>query len=138
MSATLVDSNIILDIFNGDPNWKLWSMRQIMASADQGDVFVNPIIYAEIASGFAVQHELASFLKSVGIDLVELPWEAAFSAGHAHSKYRRNGGARERTLPDFMIGSHAMIKQLRLVTRDVQPYRTYFPQLDIIAPDTHP
>jgi len=138
MSATLVDSNILLDVIKDDANWKQWSLRQLMASADQGDVLVNPMIYAEIAAGFAQDHDLASFLKDIGIELVDLPWKAAFMAGHKHSQYRRSGGARERTLPDFIIGAHAVIKELRLVTRDAQPYRSYFPQLELIAPDTHP
>ena len=138
MSATLVDSNIILDVIKEDEVWGMWSLRQVISSADLGDVFVNPLIYAEVAAGFQVQHDLATFLKSIGIDLIDLPWDAAFLAGHTHTQYRRNGGSRERTLPDFMIGSHALVKEFRLVTRDVQSYRTYFPTLDIIAPDTHP
>ena len=138
MSATLVDSNILLDVIKNDATWKNWSLRQMMASADQGEVLVNTMIYAEVASGFAHDHDLASFLSSIGIDLVDLPWKAAFMAGHKHSQYRRSGGARERTLPDFLIGAHATVKELRLLTRDVQPYRSYFPELDIIAPDTHP
>ncbi len=138
MSATLVDSNIILDVIKRDVVWGLWSVRQLIASADLGEVFVNPLIYAEVASGFEVQHDLASFLKSIEIDLIDLPWDAAFLAGHKHTQYRRSGGSRERTLPDFMIGAHALVKEFRLVTRDVQPYRTYFPTLELIAPDTHP
>ncbi len=138
MNATLVDSNIILDVIKEDSLWGLWSFRQIVVSANMGALYVNQLIYAEVAAAFDKQFELAGFLKSNEIELIDLPWEAAFLAGHTHVHYRRNGGSRERTLPDFMIGSHALVKEFRLVTRDVQPYRTYFPTLDIIAPDTHP
>jgi predicted nucleic acid-binding protein len=41
-------------------------------------------------------------------------------------------------LPDFLIGAHASAKGYRLLTRDGRRYRSYFPKLDIIAPDTHP
>ena len=138
MNATLVDSNIILDVIKEDSLWGLWSFRQIVASANWGALYVNQLIYAEVAAAFDKQFELAGFLKSNEIELIDLPWEAAFLAGHTHVQYRRNGGLRERTLPDFMIGAHARIGAFRLVTRDVQPYRAYFPSLDIIAPDTHP
>lgn len=67
-----------------------------------------------------------------------IPMEAAFLAGKAHYRYRRQGGERERTLPDFLIGAHALVQGHRLLTRDARRYRTYFPELDIIAPDTHP
>jgi predicted nucleic acid-binding protein len=138
MNATLVDSNIILDLIKEDEIWGLWSFRQISASANLGAVYVNQIIYAEVAAAFERQYDFASFLKSSEIEVVDLPWDAAFMAGHTHLHYRRNGGSRERTLPDFMIGAHAALKEFRLVTRDVQPYRTYFPTLELIAPDTHP
>ena len=55
-----------------------------------------------------------------------------------HRKYRRSGGLRERVLPDFLIGAHAAVKSYRILTRDAARYRTYFPDVDIIAPDTHP
>ena len=57
MSATLVDSNILLDVIKNDATWKNWSLRQMMASADQGEVLVNTMIYAEVASGFAHDHD---------------------------------------------------------------------------------
>jgi predicted nucleic acid-binding protein len=138
MNASLVDSNIILDVIKEDSVWGLWSFRQIVASANWGALYVNQLIYAEVAAAFEKQYELASFLKSNEIEFTDLPWEAAFLAGHTHVQYRRNGGSRERTLPDFMIGAHALVKSFRLVTRDVQSYRTYFSDLEIIAPDTHP
>jgi predicted nucleic acid-binding protein len=138
MSATLVDSNIILDILKKDDDWKLWSGRQILSFGNAGDILINPIIYAEIAVAFDTTQNLATMLEDLGIELAELPWEAAFLAGHTHAHYRRNGGARLRTLPDFMIGSHAKVNDLKLLTRDVQPYRTYFSDIELIAPDTHP
>ena len=49
-------------------------------------------------------------------------------------KYRRSGGVKTSPLPDFYIGAQAEIEQHTIVTRDAVRYRTYFPNVRIIAP----
>jgi predicted nucleic acid-binding protein len=36
-------------------------------------------------------------------------------------------------MPDFFIGAHAPVCGMRLLTRDVKRYRSYFPKLVIIG-----
>jgi predicted nucleic acid-binding protein len=38
-------------------------------------------------------------------------------------------------LPDFFIGAHAQIARLPLLTRDTRRYRSYFPEVELIAPE---
>jgi hypothetical protein len=63
-----------------------------------------------------------------------VPWPAAYLAGRAHADYRRAGGSRRSTLPDFFIGAHAAVGGMALLTRDAGRYRTYFPTVRLICP----
>jgi hypothetical protein len=45
------------------------------------------------------------------------------------------GGTRTSTLPDLLIGAHAAVLGLTLLTRDTARYRTYFPNLQLVVPD---
>ena len=64
-----------------------------------------------------------------------VPWASAWLASQAYLRYRRQGGARTTPLPDFFIGAHAEAADLTLLTRDPARIRTYFPAVDVIAPD---
>jgi predicted nucleic acid-binding protein len=101
-------------------------------------VLINQLIVAEASARFAHEFEFEETFRFPLLVRDDLPWAAAFLAGSAHQRYRKKGGARERTLPDFLVGAHAAVKGYRLLTRDARRYRAYFPDLDIVAPDTHP
>ena len=138
MTLSLVDSNILIDLLNKTPIWGPWSFRQMDLASQSGDLVINQIVFAETSTYFETLPDLDRVLSSFKINREDLPWEAAGLAGLAHVKYRREGGPRDRVLPDFLIGAHAMQKNYRLLTRDGRRYRAYFPKLEIIAPDTHP
>ncbi|KYC41320.1 DNA-binding protein [Scytonema hofmannii PCC 7110] len=133
--TVLVDSNVILDIFTNDPNWFDWSALQLTTYASQDRLAINPIIYAEIAVGFPQEQELITALSEDLFERLPLPWDAAFLAGQSFLNYRRRGGARTSPLPDFYIGAHASIANFPLITRDVNRYRTYFPNVRLISPE---
>ena len=136
--ATLVDTNVLIDVFHKPNAFTDWSMMQLAAARMNGPLLINPLIYAEMAAGFATREDVDSALAPGLFRREELPWEAAFAAGQAFLQYLRSGGDRRSPLPDFYIGAHAMVKGHRLLSRDVSKYRTYFPLLPIISPETHP
>jgi predicted nucleic acid-binding protein len=136
VDPVLVDSNVLLDVFTEDPTWGEWSRQALAGAADESDLVINPIIYAEVSVGFQRVEELEDCLPEEYVRRESLPWEAAFLAGKCFLAYRRRGGLGRAPLPDFYIGAHAAVRGLRLLTRDAVRYRTYFPSVILIAPST--
>lgn len=134
MARFLVDSNVLLDVVTEDPSWFEWSSSALARCAEEGPLAINPLIYAEVSIGFERIEELDEVLDSAGFLRLALPWEAAFLAGKCFLRYRRRGGARSSTLPDFYIGAHALVEGHTLLTRDSARYRTYFPRLTLVSP----
>ncbi len=130
----LVDSNVLIDIVENDPVWYEWSAAALERLGTRSKLVINPVIYAEIAGGYATIEDLDAALAPFGFLREALPWEAGFLAAQAHKLYRKRGGARKSTLPDFYIGAHASLAAYTLLTRDAARYREYFPQLVITAP----
>jgi predicted nucleic acid-binding protein len=134
MSGSLIDANVLLDIATADATWMAWSQDQVLAAAERGPVYINAIIYAELAAGFATQQDLDRWMDPAVFQRTPLPYDAGWLAAQAFVSYRRAGGVRNSPLPDFYIGAHAQVEQLTLVSRDPARYRTYFPSVALIAP----
>lgn len=135
--ATLVDTNVLIDILQPGGEWEEWSTRRLYAARIHGEVIINPVIYAEMAAGFDSERELESALPASRFGREDLPWEGAFRVGQAFAQYRRAGGPKRSPLPDFYIGAHALLRGHDLLTRDHARYASYFPMLRIISPETH-
>lgn len=134
MTPYLVDSNVIIDVITEDAGFLGWSATAMSESAQFGVLFINPIIFAEVSTGFSRREDVTAALDALDFEYTDLPWDAAFIAGKAFTRYRRNGGLRRSPLPDFYIGAHALVSGMTLLTRDGSRYRTYFPKLKILAP----
>lgn len=135
MTATLVDSNVLIDVFSGDPAWVNWSSRALSELGADGPLVINPVIYAEVSHRYSNKELLDEELPSDTFLREDVPWAAAFLAGKAFADYRLRGGQRRSPLPDFFIGAHAAVGGMRLLTRDASRYRTYFPTVELIAPE---
>ena len=136
MRTFLIDTNVIVDVLSRDPVWFAWSAATLGACADEGPLAINPIIYAELSVAFDRIEDLDDALPDAEWARLPLPWAAGFLAGRCFGAYRRRGGSRPRPLPDFYIGAHAAVDRLTLVTRDASRFRTYFPTLQLIAPES--
>jgi predicted nucleic acid-binding protein len=138
MTAVLIDANVLLDVMTEDAHWLEWSAGAIEHAADRYRLVINPIIYAEVSIRYSQIEELDAALPKTMFDREAIPYEAAFLAGKSFLAYRRRGGIKQSSLPDFFIGAHAAVTGYTLMTRDPARYRTYFPKLSLIAPDGAP
>ena len=130
----LVDANVILDIWDPDPVWHPWSIRQLQKNSLLHELAINPIIYSEISVSFTMPSTLDKKLDEWHMSVLNIPRQAAFLAGKAYQQYRRRGGTKGNVLADFLIGAHAAVLACALLTRDTRVYSTYFPTVPLIAP----
>jgi predicted nucleic acid-binding protein len=133
-SGTFVDSSVLLDLFTEDAGWGDWSQEQLTRAAQRGALVLNAVVLAEVAPRFERVEVLRATLPSMAV-IEEIPFAAAFLAGHAHATYRQAGGPREAILPDFLIGAHAAVTGRPLLTRDPRRIATYIPGAALISPD---
>ena len=130
----LVDTNVLLDVFEDDAEWSDWCQDRLDSASVTDALAINPVIYSELSIGFARIEELEAVIKEASLAIEEIPREALFLAGKAFLRYRRSRGTKRSVLPDFYIGAHAAVMQWPVLTRDVGRYRTYFPTVSLIAP----
>lgn len=131
----LVDTNVLVDVLENDPDWADWSITQLRGQSKIHRLAINPIIYSELSLTFSTVEALDQCIADLGLTLIELPRPALFLAGKALARYRRQGGQKSNVLADFFIGAHAAVSRYPLLTRDTRRYAEYFAGVQLIAPD---
>lgn len=131
----LVDTNVLVDVLEDDPEWADWSIGQLRAQSQIHRLAINPIIYSELSLTFSTVEALDRTLVDLGLTMMEIPKPALFLAGKAFVRYRRQGGLKQNVLADFFIGAHAAVSQYPLLTRDTRRYSSYFPKVKLLAPE---
>lgn len=133
----LVDTNVLVDVLEDDPEWADWSIRQLRAQSKVHRLAINPVIYAELSLTFSSVEALDRVVEDLALTLIEIPRPALFLAGKAFVRYRRRGGTKHNVLGDFFIGAHAAVAGLAVLTRDTKRYASYFPSVKLISPDAN-
>ncbi|MDH3209185.1 MAG: type II toxin-antitoxin system VapC family toxin [Burkholderiaceae bacterium] len=130
----LVDTNVLVDVLQDDPQWAKWSINQLRAQAKIHQLAINPVIYAEISLSFLTMEALDAVVAKMELTVQQIPKPALFLAGKAFAQFRKRGGHKAQVLPDFFIGAHAAVQGWPLLTRDASRFRTHFPGMQVHAP----
>ena len=131
---TAVDTNILLDVFGGDPEFGPRSAEALRACVREGRLVACEVVWAETASFFPSPAAARGPMERLGVGFSPLDLEAALAASAAWRKHRAKGGRRERVAADFLIGAHAELRADRLLTRDRGFYRACFSGLKVLDP----
>jgi predicted nucleic acid-binding protein len=130
----LVDTNVLVDVLQDDPDWADWSIAQLRAQSRVHRLVINPVIYAELSLTFSTAEALDDTLHDLQLPLIDIPKPALFLAGKAFAQYCHMGGTKGNVLADFFIGAHAAVAGWPILTRDGSRYRSYFPTVTLVLP----
>ena len=131
-----VDTSILVDYIGDGPSAD--EAAQLLRNAlSTGPVVACDVVVSEVVAGLGHSEIVLETLEAIGIGFSPLEIRSALRAGEMQRRYRQrlpaSAGAK-RTVPDFLIGAHALLQCQGLITRDAGFFRDYFKGLRIIAP----
>jgi len=134
-----IDSSVLIDII-GNSVHAAAAEDALLAALAQGPVVACEVVVSEVVAGLGHGSVIIDALEESGIAFSPLEMRSAVRAGEMQRRYRERFRAgqvvapTQRTIPDFLIGAHALLQCDGLVTRDAGFYRDYFKGLKVIVP----
>ena len=129
-----IDSSVLIDLLSDNPGTAEGAEASLRQSLMAGPVVVCDVALAEITTALRDGAEALGALEEMGIAYLPVEAKSAVRAGEMQRRYRQRGGQRERTVPDFIVGAHALLQCSALITRDAGFFRDYFKGLKVIVP----
>lgn len=134
-----VDTNVLIDLLGDDLRADA-AESCVRDALTLGPVVVCDVVVSEITAGLGHGAEIMDVVEDMGLRYSPVERRAAIRAGEMQRRFnqRRNraGGPRQapRTVPDFLVGAHALLQCDGLITRDAAFFRDYFKGLKLIVP----
>lgn len=135
-----IDSSVLIDLLGDDPRADAAEACLRVALA-KGPVVVCEVVLSELTAGLGHGSLVIDVLEDMGIRFDTVDQRAAVRAGEMQRKYQQRQrveaatpAAALRTIPDFLVGAHAMLQCDGLITRDAGFFRDYFKGLKVIEP----
>ena len=128
-----VDSSVIVELLSNSDmaDAAEHALRDALA---RGPVVVCDVVVAEVCSSLRDGDQAMQVLEDMGVSFSFVEQKSALRAGEMQRRYRSRGGHRQRTVPDFIVGAHALLQCSALITRDAGFFRDYFKGLKVIVP----
>jgi predicted nucleic acid-binding protein len=135
-----VDSSVLIDLL-GDDERAPAAEACLRNALSIGPVAVCDVVLGEVTAGLGHGSEVADVIEEMGLHYSAIEQRAAIRAGEMQRRYTqrieaagKQRPAAARTVPDFLVGAHAMLQCTGLITRDAGFFRDYFKGLKIIVP----
>ena len=136
-----VDTSVLVD-YIGDGPMAEAAEDAMRAALSVGPVVACEIVVSEVVAGLGHGEIVMETLDAVGIGFSPMELRSAVRAGEMQRRYRdrlrsgREPASSRRSVPDFLIGAHALLQCQGLITRDAGFFRDYFKGLKVIVPQT--
>mgnify|MGYP003460536515 CR=1 FL=1 len=134
-----VDTSVMIDLIGEDARAEA-AEEAVRFALGRGPVVACEVVISEVVAGLGHGSVLIDVLDEAGIGFVPLELRSAVRAGEMQRRYKerlRAGKAPRavpRSVPDFLIGAHALLQCSALITRDAGFFRDYFKGLKVIVP----
>ena len=134
-----IDSAVLIDLLGGDVGAET-AEHCLRVALTRGPVVACDVVLSEVVSGLGFGAELLDALEGVGIVYSPIESRAAVRAGEMQRRFKEREkvsgqpSTGPRTVPDFLIGAHALLQCQALITRDHGFFRDYFKGLKVIVP----
>ena len=128
-----LDSSVLIDLLGDGPRAETAS-QAVSNALHQGPVVLCEVVLAEVCTAVKSGSDVLQSLEDAGLSYDAIESKAALRAGEMQRRYRQRGGRRERTIPDFLVGAHALLQCDALITFDAGFFRDYFKGLKLIVP----
>ena len=134
-----VDTSVLVDYIGDGPSAEAAEDALRMALS-AGPVVACEIVVSEVVAGLGHSDVVMETLEAIGIAFSPMELRSAVRAAEMQRRYaerlRRGteGNAMRRSVPDFLIGAHALLQCQGLITRDDAFFRDYFKGLKVIVP----
>jgi len=133
-----VDTNVLIDLLGEDSRADA-AESCVRDALVLGPVVICDVVVSEITAGLGHGAEIMDVVEEMGLRYLPVERRAAIRAGEMQRRFnqRRKGSAHRqspRTVPDFLVGAHALLQCDGLITRDDGFFRDYFKGLRLIVP----
>lgn len=134
-----IDTNVLIDLLGADETRVEAAEASVRHALAEGPVVVCEVVVSEVTAGLGHGADIMDVVEEMGIRFLPMERRAAIRAGEMQRRFnqrrRQSGVSRTtRTVPDFLVGAHALLQCSGLITRDADFFRDYFKGLKVIKP----